>query len=77
MKKLLTLLIFLLASSAWAGDVEDAGAAFDKKDYATAIQKYKAAGIKGNAEAQFMVGGMYDKGIGIKKNYEKGNINLL
>ncbi len=67
MKKLLTLLIFLLASLAWAGDFEDGRTAYDKKDYATAIQKFKAAGIKGNASAQFIVGAMHENGKGIKK----------
>jgi TPR repeat protein len=68
MKKLLIILVLLFSCVAWAGDVEDAGAAFDKKDYATAIQKYKAAGIKGDALAQGMVGAMYEEGLGIKKN---------
>ena len=69
MKKLLTVLLVLLASAAWGGDYEDAGEAFNKKDYATAIQKYKSAGINGNAVAQIMVGVMYYTGIGIKKDY--------
>ncbi len=61
MKKLLTEIVLPIASAALGDDIEDAGAAFDKKDYATAIQKYKAAGIKGNAFAQLMVGVMYEK----------------
>jgi len=68
MKKILTLPILPLASAAGAGDIEDGLAAYDKKDYATAIQKFKAAGINGNAIAQFIVGAMSDIGRGVVQN---------
>ena len=75
MKKLLIVMLLLLACTACDGDaadavadvatdVKDAGVAFDKKDYAKAIQKYKAAGIKGDAFAQSMIGVMYNEEIG-------------
>ena len=69
MKKLLTVLWLLLASATWAGEVEDADAAYKKKDYATAIQKYRAAGIKGIASAQFNLGFMYSEGQGVVQDY--------
>jgi len=68
MKKLLAVMALLISSAAWAGDIADANTAYEKKDYAKAIQKYKAAGIKGNAYAQTMVGSMYDLGKGVVQN---------
>ena len=69
MKKLLTLLIFLVASAASGGDFEDGLAALDKKDYKTAITKWKAAGMNGNAFAQFNLGVMYENGQGVVQDY--------
>jgi TPR repeat protein len=54
----------LFASAAWAGDFEDGSTAFENKNYAQAIQKYKEAGTNGDAFAQLMVGAMYDDGGG-------------
>jgi TPR repeat protein len=71
-KLLLTLLIMLLfsASTAWAGDIEDADAALKRKDYATALIKYKSAAVNNDVYAQAMVGSYYaNDGYGVKKDF--------
>ena len=53
LKRFITLIITLsiCVGAVWAGDVEDADAALDKKDYVTALKKYKSAAAKNNAYA--------------------------
>ena len=72
-KHLLALLITLLfsASTAWAGDIEDADAAYEKGNYAEALRKFKIAAAQGNENAQFAIGYMYNTGQGVVQNYEE------
>ena len=72
MLKIFTTLIITLAiseSAVWAGDVEDAEAALQKKDYVTALKKYKSAAVKNDAYAQYNLGVMYDNGQGVVQDY--------
>ena len=73
MLKIFTTLIITLAISAsavWAGDVEDAVAALIKKDYVTALKKYKSAAVKNDAYAQTMVGSFYNSNsYGVVQDY--------
>ena len=70
MKQLLLIsLTVLIVKMAWAGDIEDAMAAFGRKDYATALKKYKSAAINGDVTAQLKVGFMYRDGNGLKKDH--------
>ena len=72
MSKLLTTLLLTLwlsVGAAWAGDVEDADAAIGRKDYPTALIKYKRAAEKNNSYAQLQVGNMYSEGLGVKQDY--------
>ncbi len=71
MKRIATIFIALVIciSAAWAGDVEDGDAAIGRKDYQTALQKYKIAALKKDAYAQAQVGNMYEKGQGVKQDY--------
>ena len=72
MSKILTTLLLTLwlsVGAAWAGDVEDADAAFRRNDYATALAKYKIAALKKDAYAQLQVGNMYDEGLGVIPDY--------
>lgn len=62
-----------LALSVWAGfaiggPLDDARTAYDRKDYSAAFAAYKALAIKGNADAQYTLGNMYDKGIGLPQD---------
>jgi TPR repeat protein len=70
-KTILAMLTALLLSAgmALAGPLEDADAALVRKDYVTALGKYRSLAIGGNGDAQFMVGKMYNVGLGKPQNY--------
>jgi TPR repeat protein len=55
------------AGSAWA-DLEDAGAAYDRGDYETAIREYRPLAEKGEASAQVQLGWLYETGEGVTEN---------
>jgi uncharacterized protein len=58
-----------LAGSASAGPSEDAGAAYNKGDYATALRLVRPLAERGHATAQNNLGFMYDKGQGVPQDY--------
>ena len=53
--KLFFLALAICINAAWAGDFEDGEAAYARKDYATALKKYKSAAEKKYANAQFKI----------------------
>ena len=68
MKKLLVTLLFLTLGTAWGGAFEDGLAAYERKDYATAIKLWRPLAEQGNENAQFNLGTMYDMGRGVTKD---------
>ena len=52
-----------------AQTMEEAGAAYARGDHATALQGFRIHAGRSDAEAQFMLGLMYDKGEGVPQNY--------
>jgi TPR repeat protein len=70
---LLTFLTFLISTSmavtAFGGELEDAYAAYERGDYATAYRLIKSLAEQGNAKAQFNLGLMYKKGEGVPQDY--------
>lgn len=57
------------AVPAVAGPFEDAGAAYDRADYATALRLYRGMAEQGNGNAQYYLGTMYAKGQGVAQDY--------
>ena len=57
--------VLLSATSAFAGALEDAIAAYDQKDYATALRRFQPLAEKGDPTAQVRLGLMYGEGIGV------------
>jgi hypothetical protein len=57
--------VLLFASSAFAGVLEDAIAAYDQKDYATALRLVQPLAEKGDATAQVRLGIVYGEGTGV------------
>ena len=49
----------IVASAAYAGELEDANALFEKKDYAGALKLYTKLAAAGNPQAQQQLGQMY------------------
>ncbi len=54
-------LLVVLAASAWAG-LDEGVAAFKRGDYATALREFRVLAAQGDADAQFNLGTMYEKG---------------
>ena len=71
LKRLLTGLIVVVAMSgtAAAGPLEDADAASQRGDYATAMRLYRPLAEQGNAEAQNELGTLYEQGLGVPEDY--------
>ena len=70
MKRLvLTFAILIgLAGPAWAGYAEGV-AAFERGDYATALREFRPLAKQGDPEAQVQLGGMYQDGRGVPRDY--------
>lgn len=58
MKRFLSCLYFIVSSAAFAGELDDANALFEKKDYAGAAKLYAKLADAGNPEAQQLLGQM-------------------
>src|SRR5262245_13677689 len=52
-----------------ARPLEDADAAYDRGDYAIAVELYRPLAKQGDADAQFYLGFMYSQGWGVPRNY--------
>ena len=52
-------------------DARDASAAFNRKDYATALSLWKPLAARGNSQAQTSLGVMYSNGIGVPQDYKE------
>jgi TPR repeat protein len=59
--------VLFSAGSAWA-DWDDAVAAYERGDYATASREFLPLAEQGNADAQFNLGIMYANGRGVPEN---------
>ena len=55
------------AGSAWA-DFDDGVEAYNRGDYATALQEFRPLAEQGDAKAQFNLGFMYDNGQGVPQD---------
>ena len=61
--------LFLIALPALAGaDLRDGQAAYDRGDYTTAFAEFTRAAEQGNLGAQYRLGQMYRKGLGVVRN---------
>jgi TPR repeat protein len=52
----------LTVGTVWAGPYEDATAAYQRGDYATAFKIIQPLAAQGNAYAQYILGAMYVQG---------------
>ena len=69
---MLSLIIALLCADAvHAGDYEDGKAAYERRDYTTALTKFRSAAQQGSASAQFSLGLMYDEGKGVAQDFKE------
>ena len=54
----------------WSADFQKGTAAYKRGDYATALREWEPLAKDGNSSAQFNLGQMYKKGLGVSQNYE-------
>ena len=75
MKKLISAALIsmfvVFAVSAKAGPYEDGVAAYQRKDYVTAVKLMRLSADQGNASAQNNLGFMYDNGKGVTQDYKE------
>ena len=64
-------LLFLFSGSVFADDLKDAMAAHKSKDYKEAVRLYRLSAKQGNAEAQYNLGLMYEKGQVVPKDFKE------
>ena len=64
-------LAFGLCAGVFAGDFEDASAAYNRGDYATALAKIRVLAAQGKAFAQYNLGVMYAHGQGVVQDYQQ------
>jgi TPR repeat protein len=64
--------VLLSASSAFAGAFEDAVAAYNQQDYATALRLFQSLAEQGDAKAQIRLASMYGNGDGVPKDAAEG-----
>ena len=72
MRHLIVLLFsvaLLQAPSLACADFDGGMAAFQRGDYETALEEFRALAEQGDADAQAMLGGMYSAGRGVPRNY--------
>jgi TPR repeat protein len=71
LKSVVTAIIVVLSFSApvAAGPFEEAGVAYNRADYATALRLYRPLADQGNGNAQFSLGTMYAEGRGVAQDY--------
>jgi TPR repeat protein len=65
-------LVFGFAAPVTAGQFEDAAAAYNRGDYATALQLFRSLADRGDAKAQMSLGAMYNLGRGVPQEFTEG-----
>ena len=65
----LLLIALTLCGQAWAGPFEDASAAYERGDYATALRLYRPLAENGDPDAQINLANMYFDGNGVLQDY--------
>ena len=65
---LIVLALLVLPQNVRAQDLAKGFAAYERKDYATALEHFRPLAEQGNAEAQYYLGEMYLGGSGLARN---------
>ncbi len=68
MKSLICIVAYLFPFAVFAGAYEQANVALDAQNYAKAAGYYQQAADQGHAQAQYRLGVLYQKGLGVAKS---------
>ncbi|HSQ02901.1 MAG TPA: tetratricopeptide repeat protein [Burkholderiales bacterium] len=63
--------LVLYSGTAWPGDFQDALAAADRGDFATALNLWRPLAQGGDALAQYNLGVLYRNGLGVRRDYNE------
>jgi len=63
-----TVLALAITGTAFAGPLEDGVKAYTKADYSTAVRLLRPLAEKGDADAKYLMAGMYAKGLGVSED---------
>ena len=69
MRKPSTIIFMFFCGAAQAG-LEEGAAAYQRGDYAAAEREFRVAAVSRNAQAQYSLGVMYERGLGVKQDDE-------
>ena len=69
---LVAVALFVGSMTAHAADFSEGYEAYQRGDYATALQIFRQLADQGNAKAQIKLGVMYRKGLGVPQDYAAG-----
>jgi tetratricopeptide (TPR) repeat protein len=58
-----------LGTNTGSAELDQGKAAYDRRDYAQAMQWYQKAAARGNAEAEYNISWLYDNGFGVTANH--------
>ena len=70
-KQLTFLLLFSGSSGVYGDDYQDGWDAYERQDYKTAYKLWLPLAEQGDADAQVLLGVMYDKGQGVPQDYKE------
>ena len=73
MKRIIPFLVIcifqmLFSTNLWGADLKKGAAAYKNGDYVAALREWKPLAFQGDAKAQFFLGNMYYKGIGVPQD---------
>ncbi len=71
---LLAAMLSMSSVVASAGPFEDANAAYERQDYATALKLWRPLADQGDASSQYNLAVMNEKGQGVEKDYLQAHI---
>ena len=76
MRKLLTIIctasvLLIGVTEGWSNEFQKGWDAFNIRDYAAALKKWRAVAEQGLAEAQFNLGLIYDNGLGVTEDNQE------
>ena len=75
MRLLMSVMVLVLLSvNAMAGDLEDAKAAFEQRNYVVALRLFQPLAEQGDGRAQSALGLIYENGLGVPQDYAEAVI---
>ena len=74
MKRFLLFVSMLCVATAWAGPFDDATAAYERADYASALRLLRPLAAQGDASAQSNLGLIYTNGQGVAQDYVRAHM---